>query len=368
MAVLGPCLATIIALSNILGPNQPRVDNAGTMYALLDAQNRRVGDTPDPSNGRNDGFVSQDADGAPIVKIRSYQRSVEATSTVPSCAGTDVPLVEKQFKITMYRQVALPVSWKQMSGLCGDAAKVYNSGQLPDGSRFKTVNTPVMADTVAKLMSKVYKLVSDINDDLNIKLATKTGVSRRTGTALAKNYYTFKANDDRNTRGYSEMITDYAYNGFGGTPIMIGGALPSILSTEMQWGNLSASGTDYSRILTQTPFRFYLDKNADVNIGTDQFMLMAPGAAKLVTYNEYGGNVFSGKWGNGDFGQFTIPEFGDDLRFDLHVEQISCPKPTGLFIVSLYYDLYVSEDIFNAADPNAGVNGLIKGKLMKLAV
>lgn len=372
MAVLGPCQAAIVSLGNVLGGNFPRVDNAGTMYALLDAQNRNTGTTPDPTSGRNDGFATMDeTDGLPIVYIRHYQRDVEETRTVPSCDGPEKAITKKQFKITMYRETAVKMSWKYMAGLCGEAAKVFASGMAPDGVRYNIGNTPIMADLHAQIMSKVYKLVEDISTDLATKLATKAGVNRRTGTTAVKNYNFWKANGDKNSRGYNELLTDYQYAGFGGTPIVIGGAETQMFANEMRWGNFAASGTDYSKMAAADPFRFYLDKNADTIFGQDNFLAIAPGIAKLVTYNEFGGNIFNGNFGTGEFGQFTIPEFGNDIRFDLHVEKVSCPKPTAVFIISLYYDVYTPEDIFKAYDagvgadndPNAGVNGIIKGKV-----
>jgi hypothetical protein len=373
MAVLGPCLATILALSNVLGPNAPRVDEGGTIYSLLDAGNRRIGETPDPSQGRNDGVASFDTNGYPTVKLRNYQRSIEESATVPSCDANGVPLQETEFKITMYRQQSLAVTWKEMQALCGDAAKVYNSGarsaeNANAGAAYSVRNTPLMNDTVQKLMSKIYKLVADINKDITTKIATKAGVNRRTGTNAAKTYNVFRADGTKNEMGYNELVTDYEYNGWGGIPVMLGGASSSMFARSMRWGNFAATGTDYSKVTQQDPFRFYLSKIADTTFGADRFLTMAPGAAKLVTYNRYGtSGQFSGDWGTSSYGQFTIPEFGDDIRFDLQVDKANCPGPSAIIIVSLYFDIYVNENIFNAADPAAGVNGLFMGKIGYLA-
>lgn len=373
MAVLGPCAAVIVALTNVLGPNAPRVDNAGTMYALLDAQSRGIGEVPDPSQGRNDGVAYYEEGGMPEVEIRSYQRSVDESPTTPSCDANGVPLVKRKFKITMYRQQGLAISWREMQALCGEAATISGSGaasrgNAQAGAQWSVKNTPLMNDTVQKLMTKVYKLVSDINSDLTAKLATKVGVNRRLGSAAAKNYYVYKANGDKNERGYNELITDYNWNGWGGTPILLGGAATQMYANSMSWGNMAASGTDYSKMNTQTPFRPYIDKFADTAFGADNFLCLAPGAAKLVTFNRYGKNgPFSGEWGTSEYGQFTIPEFGDDIRFDMQVDKQNCPGPTAVLIISLYFDVYVAEDIFNALDPAAGVNGVFKGKIAALA-
>lgn len=377
MAVLGPCEAAIVSLGNVLGGNMPRVDNAGTLYALLDAQNRGIGQAPDPSGGRNDGFVTVDsADGLPIVKIRHYQRSVEDTRTVPTCLGGSHSPIDKQFKITMYRETGLDVTWAEMKAMCGEAAQVIKSGTAPDGTRYQMGNTFLLNDLHQRIMAKVFKLVADINKDVATKLNTKVGVNRRLGTNAVKNYAIWKnGGQERNNRGYNEMIVDYEYSGVAtGTPIVIGGAEMALFANEMKWGSLSASGTDYSAVNGSNPLRLYLDKQADTIFGQDNFLMLAPGFVKLVTYNEFRGD-FQGKWGTGEFGQFAIPEFGNDIVFDLHVEQESCARPKATFIISLYYDVYVPEDIFKAFDagvgakndPNAGVNGVIKGKVTSLA-
>lgn len=358
-------MATIVALSNVLGPNNPRVDNAGMTYALLDAQNTAIGQAADPTSGRNDGFITLDADGKPIVKVRSYQRDTEATRTTKSCEGTPKPFNEEQHTISMYRETSISFDWKYMSSLCGEASTVVAGGRTPTGEVYKKANTPIMNDIHQQLMSRVFKLVADINKDLSLKMASLVGVNRRTGLKTAKNYALWRADDTKNMRGYNELQMDYLYHGFGGTPILVGGAELGMFANEMNWAALNGSGIDAAAVTSQ-PVRTYLDKEADVALGLDNFLVMAPGFAKLLTYNEYGG-IFTGSWGTGEFGQFTIPEFGDQIRFDLHIEKETCPGPKAVLIVGLHYDVFVPKNIFAAGDPMAGVNGLTLGKVTKLA-
>lgn len=365
MAVLGPCAATIVALSNVLGINNPRVDNAGTFYALLDPQNQAIGQAADPTSGRNDGFVTLDENGKPIVKVVHYQRATEETSIVPACEGGDVPLTTSLHTLDMYRQTSIDFSWDEMRALCGEAARVFGRGLTPTGERYILDNTPIMNDVHQKIMAKVYKLASDINKDLLTKLNTLVGVNRRTGAVTPKDYALWKANDDRNLRGFNEIVTDYQWMNFAGRPILIGGVELNMFANEMNWASLAQSGVD-AAAYASAPVAPYIDKQADAILGADEFIMLAPGFAKLLTWNKYGG-IFTGAWGDSEYGQFTIPEFGDDLRFDIQVVKANCPGPVAQVIISARYDLFVPKNIFAAGDPMAGVNGITAGRITKLA-
>lgn len=369
MAALGPCEATILALSNVTAGVFSRIDNAATLYALLDAQNRAVGNTPDPTSGRNDGHVTTDpTDNLPIVKIRSYQRRSGTSRTTQSCDATPVLLDEQMFKMTMYREDSVQIPWSSMVNLCGEAATVQASGLAPDGTRYVNGNGMMMQDVHERVMAMVYGLVPDINNDVLTKLSLQTGINRRTGLATAKSYELFNNNGQQlNAIGYAEMGTDYKTMGLGGRPIIIGGAKTNIWATLVGAGNLAASGTNYATLSQNWPVRQYYDLAVDSVVGADQFIMLAPGAAKLVTYNRNAG-LFGRKFGTGYFGQFTIKEFGEDLRFDLHIEEISCPQPYANIIVGLTYDVYVPKAIYSAADPNKGVNGVTKGKIVNATV
>lgn len=368
MAALGPCEATIVALSNVTAGVFTRMDNAATIYALLDAQNRAVGEAPDPTGGRNDGHVMVDAtDGLPVVKIRNYQRKTSGSRTVASCTGATVTHNEEIFKITKYREVGVQIPWTSMQALCGDAATVSAGGLASDGTRYAVDNTPIMEDVNQRVMAVMMGLVSDINGDLTTSLALQAGRNRRTGLATAKNYEFFDPTGRAlNAVGYAEMKTDYKTMGLGGTPIVIGGAKLDIFGSLMNWGNLAASGTDYSKMASSAPVRPYYDFNADTILGADQFLILAPGAAKLVTYNKFQG-IYKRRFGTGNFGQFTIREFGTDLRFDLHIEEESCPDQVATIIISLHYDVYVPKNVFAVGDPNYAVNGITKGKIVNAA-
>jgi hypothetical protein len=368
MAPLGPCQAVILALSNVTKGIFSRIDNAATIYALLDAQNRGVGQTPDPTSGRNDGLVTKDTDGLPFVKIRNYKRKVGTSRTVASCNADPMTVNEGIFKMTMYREDAVQIPWSSMNGLCGEAATVLAGGKAADGTRYNVENTMIMQDVHERVMAMIYGLIPDMNVDILTKLKLQAGRNRRTGLATAKNYEFFDPTGRAlNAVGYADYLTDYQTMGLGGRPIVIGGAKENIFAKMVDWGNMAASGTDYSKMATNAPVRNYYDLAADTVLGADQFLSMAPGAAKLVTYNKFGG-LFNRHFGTGYFGQFTIAEFGDDLRFDLHIEEVSCPgEPYANIIVGLTYDVYTPSGMYAAADPNYLVNGVTLGKIVNAA-
>ena len=368
---IGAATAAIVALSNVIGGQFPRFENAGTIYALLDPQNTSVGEVPNPQEGRNAGLVTKDAgDGKPIVKIRHYQRSVADTATEPGCEGNPIAPVEKQHKITLYRQTSFSIDHAEASGLMNDAAKVFASGRANDGAGYSLQNTGIMQEVHAKTMAVMPKLVEDINKDLVTKLATRFGMNKRTGANTAKDYAFYKANGDLNPRAVAELLTDYRTNNLTGRPIVIGGAEIDILSHLLGWGNMAASGVDFSKVAGTSKMNMYYDLVADAVLGADNFAILAPGIAKLSTYNRWEGQ-FAKKHGNSTYGQFTLPEFGNQLRFDLQAKEEDCANPKTTFIISLYYDLYTPEDIYKPFDATvgakndayAGVNGIFRGRL-----
>lgn len=356
---LNACQGLNVALNNVIGGNLPRIPNAGTLYALMASTFYMPGSNiPNAEQGMNLGFVRRDVDGKPIVSITHYQPDTAATSTSKDCTAAEYMPVKNDFKLSLFRQTSVQVGMTELSALCGDATNIVKSGS--NGDVFNIENTSIMEEVRLKIMSKMYKLVADINADLLTKISTSFGKNMLTGLATAKAVTLFDSTsgallDD----GYADILEDAQDNNFLHNPIVIGGRKMSKYARRLNWGAGNASGADFQQMREKDPVMFFKDTAADTILGANNIAVLAPDMVKLVTFNQYKG-VFSGTHGNSQLGSFTLKEFGDKLRFDLKVTAEDCPDEYWKVIISVSFDAYIPANVYKTGSAHAGVNGLLR--------
>lgn len=361
MQTVNSAQALNISLANVIGPQFPRIPNAGALYALLEST-RSGGMVPDPKNGMNEGFVHRDANGKPVVNITGYQPDTAATSTVKGCEASEYAPAKEQFIVNMYRQTSFRVGRKELSALQGDAARVLTGGTSADGISFKVSNSKLMEEVRLKAMAKLYKLVKDIDSDVLTKIATSFGVNVANPAAdktTAKVLSLYGADTKIDEDAYAEILEDFDDNNMIGNPFVIGGRKFSKYARKMKWSSGAASGVNFDRVRTEDPFAFFKDHNADTILGAGNIAVFAPSMLKLVTYNEYEG-IFAGRHANSDLGTLVLREFGDAFKFNLKITEEDCPEEFYNVMIGLEFDVYVPKNIYKAGDPHAGVNGLFR--------
>jgi hypothetical protein len=100
---------------------------------------------------------------------------------------------------------------------------------------------------------------------------------------------------------------------------LIGGQTLAMIAEFKKWQGLNAMGVDLRNIDEEIPFIFY-DRNSDGILGLADFIQIAPGAAQLVTWNEYKGEKKKSVTDLYTHGTFTDPATGIEVDFDWYYD------------------------------------------------
>lgn len=69
---------------------------------------------------------------------------------------------------------------------------------------------------------------------------------------------------------------------------MVGGKIINKINSNLKLSGLNAAGIDLTKVDDLNPYSYY-DKNMDGILGSNNFLQLSPGAAQLVTWNQYKG-------------------------------------------------------------------------------
>jgi hypothetical protein len=120
---------------------------------------------------------------------------------------------------------------------------------------------------------------------------------------------------------------------------LLGGKVLSKMQTFAKWSNLSSSGIDLSNVDDMNPYSYY-DKSLDATLGLNGFLQLSPGAAQLVTFNEFKGENNRAVTDLYSNGTIVMPSTGLEIdwrwRFDYNCQEWE-------FIPSLYVELAVNK-------------------------
>ncbi len=137
---------------------------------------------------------------------------------------------------------------------------------------------------------------------------------------------------------------------------MMGGELVNKINTYTGWLGLDDAGVDMSLVSPKNPYAFY-DRNAEEALATtEDFLLMAPGAAQLVIWNRYGPGSSKRSMVTDLFsnGTITLPRTGLTVDWKWRYDA-DCLK--WFFEVEVYLDLVIVPP-GGCATP--GVNGIVR--------
>lgn len=133
---------------------------------------------------------------------------------------------------------------------------------------------------------------------------------------------------------FAEMILDYQNNQLTGTPALIGqGNLQMYYTLD----NMSCcnSTTPYGESDISGDARFYLDQAANTILGTNQFLMIAPGITKFVPFNE-NRNI------NQDFGDsihIVIPDPIYPFDWNMDFSWDKCTK-SWIYMLSIHWTVF----------------------------
>jgi hypothetical protein len=356
--MLGYCEALLVGLEEVAGINDPQLKSrpAGLIQALRSTNNTRNTEIL-----RVDGGEGHRVD----VRVRRLLRSRPAdTRTAPSCDPILTPVYNEQtVTISNYRETAVAVSWEEISRYCREASNLVSNGQRIPGAP----NTPMMRDHLRKVMAAMNGLRQAVNLDVWAALAGSFGWNGVTLSSAPKPVNLLRASLDnaKIEEGLQDLMYDMAYNEVEGAPIVVGAGIFHRFNTSIQYGCCNLGGFDWKGPSSETPYEYWLDWSAQTALGNNQFAVLAPGAAQLLTFNRYRG-TFVGRHGTSDFGVLPDPYLTPGevpWAWDLQLRFEDCGPNARRYtaVVGITFGLYaLPATSFPAGDPLSNVNGIFR--------
>jgi hypothetical protein len=312
-------------LINVAGNNAPALkrDRTGYLDALVSEENRSgVEMIQVPTNGKYR-----------AVQINYIQRGVEADVNLTctnDCAGS----IEK----APLETVVNITNCLETKGL------IFNDDEM---RKLCEQDSVYVANVV---MSQMNAINVALNKQLLAKQALNFG-KFLDGTAL-KNVKLFE--DTTNAARAIAMANirhEYDDAGAVGSPLVIGGGNLDLYAKVQQIACCnSTTGTDLSR---WTDYRYYNDRFVEGVIGANEFIVLAPGAVQLITWNKYVGSYAKR---NDVFEHGTITDPFTGLTYDLKVHYDDCADQWVIKFFLNWEPWFIPANAFQATDDLFGVN------------
>jgi hypothetical protein len=321
----GLCQKLQTDLNTVAGINAPALkrDRVGYLDALMSEENRMGFEAiPIPTNGKYR-----------AVQVNYIQRgiadSVNLTCTNSCDTDQEIAPLETIVNITNCIETkGMKFSEDQMRKLC-EADAVYVSSVIM--AQMNALNTALNQQLLAGQSSNFGKF-GDGTTQKDIKLFEATTNAPR---AIAS----------------AQIRHEFDLVGASGSPMIIGGGNFDLYAKTQQIACCNANtGTDLSR---WTDYMYYNDRFVNTVIGANEFVVLAPGAVQLLTWNKYVGDYAKR---NDVFEHGTITDPFTGLTYDLKVHYDDCADEWSIKL-SLNWELFfLPENSFNEDDTNAGVN------------
>jgi hypothetical protein len=222
------------------------------------------------------------------------------------------------------------------------------------------------------LQSAVNAATEKLNDDIIAKLELAAGVNYsvdgkvNAGTSREINLLTSAG--DPNYKGWVKIKQDFKNNQLKGTPMIIGnGNWDTYI--ELSQAACCNSAIPFNQAILATGAAYFQDQSIDTIIGANEGLVLAPGAAQLVTFNRNTIKLAMFNDAKNYNGFYLDPNTG--LNWDLQFKWDECTN-TFKMNVSLDYTVFdtFAADSFGAAsspvpspsdvDPLYGMRGIFK--------
>ncbi|MAB40592.1 MAG: hypothetical protein CL525_16040 [Aequorivita sp.] len=325
----GLCQKLQTTLNRTAGENAPSMkrDRVGYLEALLsDANTAGIEAIPVETNGKNR-----------IVQIDYISRGTEASvesgsfEEMPSlsCDGETVVKPKEQLieVKNLAKSTGLSFVESEMRKLC-EGDDVWVSNVLM--SQMNAVNVEMNKYLLAQQALNFGKF-ADGTAKKDIKLFEDTTNGQR-GIATAK------------------MRHEYDKAAASGAPIIVAGGNFDLYAKMNQIACCNELGFDLAR---WTDYRYYYDRFVDGQVGTNEMIMLAPGAVQLVTWNAYVGDYAKR---NDVFEHGTLTDPFTGLTYDIKIHYDDCRDRWSIQFGVHFEVVYLPQDGFDQNDDLAGVN------------
>ena len=148
----------------------------------------------------------------------------------------------------------------------------------------------------------------------------------------------------------AQMRHEYDKASASGAPIIVAGGNFDLYAKMNQIACCNDLGIDLSR---WTDYQYFYDRFVDAQVGTNDMIVLAPGAVQLVTWNKYVGEYAKR---NDVFEHGTLTDPFTGLTYDIKINYDDC-KDRWTIQFGLYFKLvHLPSNAFAADDDLNGVN------------
>lgn len=231
--------------------------------------------------------------------------------------------------------------------------------------KFKTAEIKKICEGRTDFMSMRLRAAFDaitreINETILTDQALNFGTNIRTGLTTASDLTVFPAATGApNARPLQILKNDYnVRNQFVGNMMLIGAGNIYDYWTTLESSCCNDGGVDMLALSNRLGWSPFIDTQIETVLGTNHFMVMEPGAAQLITFNEYVGEDATEA---GDSVQRrTIVDPRTGITYDLKVLQDDCSDDWTI-IIGVNYDIWFTPITqYHWDDPLYGTRGTLR--------
>ena len=343
----GFCEAVLTGISMVNPLNSPEIrgDRNGTLVALNDAENR----TAEIASVYGEGVNTQ-------VRIKTLKRpSPSQVSDSKICAQSDMQNYDEEVVgLTQFKTIPIGISLDTMSKYCNDAWAAQTAIRENNQPQI----TPAIAEVSKRVNLALSTLRTSIEKDLLDIFAGAFGKKLTTGSDAVSDLVMLDVDGNPIYSGYSNLQEEYYRSGYSGTPLIVGQGKFAQFNTAIGFGCCNANGVDYNAMASNAPYKFFYSTQTDQILGTDEFMVIAPGSAQFFSYAK--NKRLSGgmkRVGTADLSSFRDPLY-PMVEYDLKVIGDECTE-NWTIIIEATYGLWTQENGYQTYDRLNGTNGLL---------
>lgn len=321
----GLCQKLQTDLNMVAGMNAPALkrDRVGYLDALMSQENRQGFEAiPLPTNGKNR-----------KVQINYIQRGVDADVLTTCTNSCDTAVEPAPFETIVdvpncLETKGMLFNEDEMRKLC-EADAVYVSNVIM--AQMNAINVKLDKLLLAQQLANFGKF-EDGTAQKSVKLFENTTNAPR---AIAT----------------AQIRHQYDLTGASGAPMLIGGGTLDLFAKTQQIACCnSTTGTDLAR---WTDYMYFNDRFVEGVIGAGEFIVLAPGAVQLLTWNKYVGDYAKR---NDVFEHGTITDPFTGLTYDLKVHYDDCADAWSIKLFLNWGAFFIPANAFAATDSLNGVN------------
>jgi hypothetical protein len=344
----GLCEKTLANFEEYVGINNPRTmaQKNGILTALRSDTNlagaQQMTTEPD-----NDGkfrairvkYMQRDSDSTNVTDPDNYDCD---TGTEDQWKEASVPTSDFSYEGTK----EMKLSRNYLRQICDDDA-VF-------GEFFQTVVLKSMNAVRTGIGKKV--LTSIATGCVGVNLGNEvSGVP----SASAKSIQILKSDGAADHYGLAQVGVDMSENEVDGVHSIVGQGNWQLFHHMAGMSCCNDSGIDgaMSNDWYSQNYRYHLDQNANSILGTNNALVIAPGAVQLLTFCENQGNGFVDY--NGNYAHITLPDpVVPGLMYDWELKYSPCKKYFITHFGAWYYTWCWPSDVFSASDRLNGMTGV----------